>query len=231
MAFRLPFLDRNPIRFPSTDQALTEPDGLLAAGGTLSPETLTEAYRQGIFPWYDESQPILWWCPSTRAVLTPGDLHISRTLAKDLKRGKFRITSDQAFTDVVTRCAAPRTNSPGTWIVPEMKAAYETLFRLGTAHSVECWLDGELVGGLYGVQVGGVFCGESMYSAKANASKVALATLYETLFSSGFAMIDCQIINPHLASLGAREISREAYLAILDNHRNRSISWPETWQI
>lgn len=203
-------------RFPEVALALREPDGLLAVGGDLSPGRLLAAYRQGIFPWYNPGQPILWWAPDPRMVLFPAQLHISRSLARTLRQGKFQLTLDSAFAQVLAACAGPRPGARGTWITPEMQAAYLRLHQLGHAHSIECWQDGKLVGGLYGVALGRVFFGESMFSHQTNASKVALVTLVQQLAAWGFALLDCQIHSPHLQSLGAGTISRERFVALLD---------------
>jgi leucyl/phenylalanyl-tRNA--protein transferase len=200
--------------FPPPEAALTNPPGLLAAGGDLSPERLLAAYRAGIFPWYEEGQPILWWCPDPRAVLFPDELRVSRRLGRTLRRGLFLASIDQAFGDVVEACA--RRDSPaGTWITREMSAAYNRLHALGYAHSVEIWRDGQLAGGVYGVLLGRVFFGESMFSRVSDASKIALVHLREFGHARGLALIDCQIPSPHLASLGSREIPRRRFLDLL----------------
>ncbi len=221
---RLPFLDPHQPRFPSPEHALTDPNGLLAAGGNLAPATLLAAYRNGIFPWYGPGQPILWWSPDPRTVLSPDDLHVSRSLAKALRRGQYQIRVDSAFRRVVEACAAPRAAQDGTWITPAMIAAYDLLHQLGYAHSVEYWLDGNLAGGLYGVAVNGVFCGESMFSRAANASKIALVHLLRGLDSAGFALLDCQVDSPHLATLGARPMARRQFLEVLRTTDARG--WP-----
>ncbi len=198
--------------FPPVSQALDEPNGLLAVGGDLSPQRLLEAYRRGIFPWYSEGQPILWWSPDPRLVLFPSELRISRSLRKVINKGMFRITVDQAFPEVISACAGPREGEPGTWITSPMREAYLQLHRLGWARSVEAWHEGRLVGGLYGVAIGQVFFGESMFYRMANASKVAFVTFVEQLREGGCALIDCQVTTPHLLSLGAREISRTEFV-------------------
>lgn len=204
-------------RFPPVDRAT--PEGLLAAGGDLSSERLLAAYQNGIFPWYNPGQPILWWSPDPRAVLYPEKLKISRSLRKTLKRAVYRVSFDTAFHEVMAACAAPRPHSPGggTWIHDEMVVAYGRLFDLGYAHSVEAWQDEQLVGGLYGVALGGVFFGESMFSRATDASKVALVELTRQLQHWGFGLIDCQIPSSHLASLGAEEIPRARFLAELQS--------------
>ena len=207
----IPWLDtRDP--FPPVEHALREPNGLLAAGGDLSPERLVDAYARGIFPWFGDEDPLLWWSPDPRMVLFVDELHVSRSLRRVLKSGRFTVTLDRAFADVMAGCAAPRTNASGTWITDDMVDAYSVLARRGFAHSVESWADGRLVGGLYGVAIGRMFYGESMFSQRTDASKVALVTLTRQLERWGYTMIDCQMSTEHLASLGAREIPRSAFL-------------------
>ena len=198
--------------FPDPALAETEPNGLLAVGGDLSPQRLRNAYRLGIFPWFSAGQPILWWSPDPRLVLFPDRLRISRSLRKTLRRGTFTVSLDRDFGAVIRACAAPRADADGTWIVPEMARAYERLHSVGLAHSAEVWRDGELVGGLYGVAIGRAFFGESMFSRASDASKVALAHLVRCSSAWGFALIDCQVYTPHLASLGAVEIPRAEFL-------------------
>jgi leucyl/phenylalanyl-tRNA--protein transferase len=197
--------------FPPLDQALDEPEGLLAAGGDLSPERLLAAYRRGIFPWYSAGQPVLWWSPNPREVLVPGEFKCSRSLAKTLRNRGFEVTFDREFADVVRACAAKRENSAGTWITPEMLAAYCRMFDRGHAHSVEVRLEGRLVGGLYGVLLGRVFFGESMFSRERDASKVALAHLADRAVVAGLQLIDCQLPTPHLRSLGSRPMARDDF--------------------
>jgi leucyl/phenylalanyl-tRNA--protein transferase len=204
------------ISFPDVEQAMQEPDGLLAIGGALSKEWLLHAYRRGIFPWYGPGQPILWWAPDPRLVLEPGKLHISRSLAKVIRKGRYTVTLDTAFAEVVTACAAPRRGQSGTWITPEMRVAYINLHHAGYAHSAECWYEGQLAGGLYGVTIGRIFFGESMFAQRTDASKVAFVALIRQLARWGFRLIDCQVHTDHLASLGAAPISRKAFTAILD---------------
>ena len=201
-----------PDAFPDPGFALDEPNGLLAAGGDLGPERLLCAYRRGIFPWFSEGQPILWWSPDPRAVLWPEAMHVSRSLRRTQRRARFSVSTDTAFDRVVRECAAPRPGRDDTWITPEMAAAYGRLHRAGHAHSIECWRGGDLAGGLYGVAIGRVFFGESMFSRAADASKIALAHLC----TLGFELIDCQIPNAHLARLGVVEMSRRRFLARLD---------------
>lgn len=222
----LPLLDPFYPAFPDPETALTDPDGLLAIGGNLAAATLLDAYRQGIFPWYEQGQPILWWAPSRRAVLVPGAEHVGRTMTKVLGRNDFIITADRAFDEVIDACAAPRAGARGTWITPAMKSAYRRLHRNGHAHSLECWHRGELVGGLYGVHIGSCFCGESMFSREPNAAKAAFITLSQTLARRGFALIDCQVPHPHLDTLGVATILRQDFLAQLTDLRDKKIAWP-----
>lgn len=199
------------IVFPPPHHA--EADGLLAVGGDLSSERLLLAYRMGVFPWYMEGQPILWWSPDPRLILEVGQLYISRRLRQTLKKGIFTITLDQAFADVIHACATvPRKGQDGTWITPEMEKAYIRLHQMGFAHSAESWLGEKLVGGIYGVSLGRAFFAESMFFLKTDASKVALAALVEHLKNSGFHMLDAQITSRHLLSLGAKEIPRSIFL-------------------
>lgn len=209
------WLRRDDYRFPDPGRALREPNGLLAVGGDLHPARLLAAYRSGIFPWYSEGQPILWWSPDPRAVLFPERLKISRSLRKTL--GRFAVTFDRAFADVVSRCAEPRRDGLGTWITPDMHLAYCRLHQLGYAHSIEAWRDDQLVGGLYGVAIGQVFFGESMFSRESNASKVAFVRLVEQLRAWNYGLIDCQVASTHLASLGAEEIPRPVFLERLQD--------------
>jgi leucyl/phenylalanyl-tRNA---protein transferase len=201
--------------FPPLDQALDEPEGLLAAGGDLSSTRLLAAYRRGIFPWYSAGQPVLWWAPDPREVLAPEEFKCSRSLAKTLRNRGFALDFDRAFGEVVTACATRREHSAGTWITPEMHAAYCELHRLGHAHSVEVRLDGQLAGGLYGVQLGRVFFGESMFSRERDASKVALAWLVERALVAGLQLIDCQLPTPHLRSLGSKAMARAEFSALV----------------
>lgn len=198
--------------FPPVHTALREPDGLLAAGADLSLPRLLDAYRQGIFPWYSEDDPLLWWSPDPRMVLWLREFHLSRSLRRVLNSRRFRVTLDTAFGGVMHRCAEPRDDEAGTWISGEMMAAYMGLAEAGHGHSVEVWDEEQLVGGLYGVALGRMFYGESMFSRRADASKVALATLVAQLQRWGFELIDCQMSTSHLASLGAREIPRAEFV-------------------
>ncbi|HTV50889.1 MAG TPA: leucyl/phenylalanyl-tRNA--protein transferase [Steroidobacteraceae bacterium] len=207
-----------PERFPPLERALDEPAGLLAAGGDLSPARLLAAYQRGIFPWYSPGQPVLWWSPDPRAVLFPEEFHRTRSLEKTLRNRGFETSIDRDFEGVISGCAAPRASSLGTWITPEMRAAYLELHRCGHAHSFETRLQGSLVGGLYGVRLGSVFFGESMFSRERDASKVALARLVDYCRQERIAVIDCQLASRHLQSLGSRLIPRAQFQALLRQH-------------
>ncbi len=211
------------LSFPPVE--LASPEGLLAVGGDLRPERLLEAYRHGIFPWYSENQPILWWSLDPRTVLFPDKLHISRSLKRSLRPGLFSVTLDRCFRDVMQQCAGPRPQYPdrGTWITPEMLKAYTHLHELGYAHSVETWQEGQLVGGLYGVALGGAFFAESMFTRASDASKVALVSLVRQLQTWGFRLIDCQQSSPHLIALGAEAIPRRDFL----DHLGSALTLPE----
>lgn len=211
--------------FPDVERALREPDGLLAIGGDLSPTRLLRAYRRGIFPWYSEDQPILWWSPDPRSVLYPERLHISHSLRKTLQRETYTVTADRAFRRVIESCAAPRTDGLGTWLSADMIQAFCRLHALGHAHSIESWYQGELVGGLYGLAMGRVFFGESMFYRRSDASKVAFAQLVSQLRRWGYALIDCQVASEHLTSLGAVNIPRRRFIADL----NRWCDVPTCW--
>lgn len=209
--FRLP---RDAAVFPDPRHA--EPDGLLAVGGDLSPRRLLAAYREGIFPWFDEDSPILWWSPDPRLVLFPDELHVSRSLQRTIRRGRYRVTADEAFGRVIRACSAKeRPDQDGTWITEEMVAAYEELHQLGYAHSFEAWEADALVGGLYGVTLGRAFFGESMFSDAADASKVAFVIAVRWLAAHGVRLVDCQVRTEHLLRFGAREVPRELFLAEL----------------
>ena len=198
------------------DPAQASPEGLLAIGGDLTVSTLLAAYRQGIFPWYGPEQPILWWTPDPRCVLFPEHFHISRSLGKRLRSARFQVSADRAFTEVISACARTRLDAgESTWISAEMHAAYVQLHELGYAHSIETWQDERLVGGLYGVSLGSVFFGESMFSLEPDASKVAMAHLVTKLRAQHVRLIDCQVYSPHLASLGAEEIPRTQFQQLL----------------
>lgn len=207
----LTWLSKDSLSFPPLARALREPDGLLAAGGDLRPERILAAYRHGCYPWYQQGQPILWWSPDPRFVLLPDELHISRSLGKVLRRQIFEVSYDKAFDRVIDACAGPRSYADGTWITDAMRQAYQQLHRLGHAHSVEVWQAGELVGGLYGLCIGQVFFGESMFSHVDNASKTAFAHLVPDLKRWGIRLIDCQMQTRHLASFGGRAIDRQTF--------------------
>ena len=214
--------------FPSVTAALADPNGLLAAGGELSSARLIDAYRHGIFPWFNPGQPILWWSPEPRMVLFPSELKVSRSLVKVLRNRDYQVRADTGFRAVMEACAEPRPEQNGTWISDEMIAAYCALHEQGFAHSVETWIDGELAGGLYGVALGRMFYGESMFTRAADASKIALVHLTRQLERWQFGMIDCQMYTPHLASLGARAISRADFmheLAELVNYPDAGDRW------
>ena len=223
----IPFLDFDD-PFPPVELALREPNGLLAAGGDLSPERLVEAYARGIFPWFGEDDPLLWWSPDPRMVLYGSELRVSRSLRRTIRGRRFRVTLDRAFGDVMAGCAVPRPGQDGTWITAEMTDAYSTLAALGYAHSVEAWLGDELVGGLYGVGIGRMFFGESMFARESDASKVAFAALVRQLERWAMPMVDCQMSTAHLASLGAREIGRPEFLAQV-NRLVRRPPMPSPW--
>jgi leucyl/phenylalanyl-tRNA---protein transferase len=207
----IPWLNRDT-PFPPLEFAMEQPNGLLAVGGDLSPERLLDAYRRGIFPWYSAGDPILWWSPDPRMVLFPAELRITRSLAKVLRNKAYEVRFDTAFDAVMAACAEPRPGQPGTWITPEIRAAYVRLHELGYAHSIETWIDGALAGGLYGVALGRMFYGESMFARVRDASKIALVHLARHLDAQGFGMIDCQMHTDHLASMGARELPRAEFL-------------------
>jgi leucyl/phenylalanyl-tRNA--protein transferase len=204
--------------FPPVDQAETDPDGLLALGGDLSLTRLLTAYKSGIFPWYSQGQPIMWWSPDPRTVLFPEEIHISRSLRKAMRKSGYSHSFDHAFAQVIEACAEPRRDQPGTWITPEMKRAYIMLHNQGHAHSVEIWDQNRLIGGLYGVLLGRVFFGESMFSRASNSSKMALVHLAQTFGRGGGVMIDCQVYTDHLSSLGAEEIDRDHFVELLQQH-------------
>jgi leucyl/phenylalanyl-tRNA--protein transferase len=198
--------------FPPPDAALDEPNGLIAAGGGLSIARLLDAYARGIFPWFSEGDPVLWWCPDPRMVLPTSAVHVSRSLRRRLRRDDYELTFDRAFSEVVRACAMPRRHESGTWLVPAMIRAYERLYAVGAAHSVELWIGGELAGGLYGVALGRMFFGESMFTRQTDASKMAIALLAQQLARWQFPWIDCQMRTDHLASLGAVEIPRVEFV-------------------
>ena len=224
----IPWLEDDAL-FPPVSRALRSPNGLLCAGGALTPERVIDAYSRGIFPWFSEGDPILWWSPDPRMVLFPDELKVSRSLRKTVARETYETRFDTSFREVMESCAQPRNGQGGTWIVPDMVAAYTALHERGFAHSVESWSEGRLVGGLYGVALGKVFFGESMFARAPDASKVALVKLVERLGAGGYRVIDCQQATAHLASLGAREIPRSAFAQLL----RESIQYPpsgESWK-
>lgn len=213
----IPFLapDDDVTPFPSVCSALGEPNGLLMAGGNLSPKRLLAAYRAGVFPWYEAGEPILWWSPDPRCIIWPEELRVTRSLSKTIRNGQFEVTENLAYREVMKQCGAPRKGSSGTWVTTEMIDAYCELNRMGVAKSLEVWMGHRLVGGLYGIQMGRVFIGESMFSMERDASKVALAYLAQ---SGKYSLIDCQLETPHLTSMGAVTIARERYIELLNKH-------------
>jgi leucyl/phenylalanyl-tRNA--protein transferase len=212
----------DPNWFPPLEQALREPPGLLAAGGDLRPARLLAAYERGVFPWYSAQQPILWWSPDPRMVLFPEEFNCSRSLSKTIRKGALTTRLDHAFGETIRGCASPRLSGPDTWLNEEMIASYEQLHELGFAHSVETYFEDALVGGLYGIQLGRVFFGESMFSRQRDASKVAFARLVSECRQRDIRLIDCQVASTHLASLGAREVSRAHFVALLRKHAQRA---------
>ena len=221
---QLTVLDHQYPQFPDPNTALDKPDGLLAAGGNLQSDTLLSAYYQGIFPWYTEGDPILWWSPSVRCVIEPNELHISKSLNKLLKKQHFKVTFNHCFESVISACSRADSEQE-TWINHEMIDAYSELHQLGHAHSVEVWHHTKLVGGAYGLSVGSIFCGESMFSHEPNTSKIALVYLCNRLINMGFKLLDCQLITDHLISMGAKSLPRNKFLALLHNHRDHKIVW------
>jgi len=205
----------SPDAFPDIETALREPDGLLAAGGDLSSERLVAAYAKGIFPWFEDGQPILWWSPDPRCVLRPTEYHVSKRLLQSLRRSSLKVSINQAFGDVIRECAGARKSQQGTWITQDMIVAYEHLHAEGWAHSIEVWDSDRLVGGMYGLAIGKVFFGESMFSAESNTSKVALLGLCRQLVQHDFALLDCQVVSQHLVTLGATTIPRSEFAQIL----------------
>lgn len=222
----LPWLDLASLQFPDLNTALAEPNGLLAVGGDLSSARLIAAYRHGCFPWYQDDQPLLWWSPDPRTILLPEQLHVSRSLRKVLRQDQFNVTFDRNFSEVIHACAEPRHDDDGTWITEEMQAAYLQLHQQGYAHSVEVWQNDTLVGGLYGIAIGQLFFGESMFSRVSNASKVGFVALVNALKNAGFVLIDCQMPTEHLISLGAHSIPRQAFADYL----NRYLDTPSNMQ-
>lgn len=211
---------------PPAEEALDDPDGLLALGGDLSTERLTLAYRSGIFPWYSDDQPILWWSPDPRCILYPENIHISRSLRKTLNQRRFRVTTDQAFGRIIRLCASTR--SEGTWITDDMIASYSELHRQGVAHSIEVWNQkGELAGGMYGLAIGQCFFGESMFALEANASKVLMVHLAHQLQDWGYRIMDCQVESDHLISMGAHTLPRSEFLSIIGSYADQKPNQPD----
>ena len=232
---RLPWLSENspPESLPPAEAASAEPNGLLAVGGSLEPDWLLYAYTHGAFPWYNPGEPILWWSPDPRAILRPRDLKISRSLRRSIRNRGYRVEADTDFSAVISACAQPRDGVAGTWITRQMKSAYCRLHSMGYAHCFEAWQDDELVGGLYGVAIGRVFFGESMFTRAVDASKVAFAAAVTYLMLRGFRLIDCQVASPHMTSLGATLIRRTEFVARLDEHcrdPNPTGSWSEDFR-
>jgi leucyl/phenylalanyl-tRNA--protein transferase len=220
--------DDPPEAFPDVSAALREPDGLLAAGGDLSPDRLLYAYRRGVFPWFDSGQPILWWSPDPRCVLMPDSFHVARRLRRSIRNAGFELSVNRAFPEVINACAADRVGQEGTWITDEMVHAYSSLHAEGWAHSIEVWLDDDLVGGLYGLAIGKAFFGESMFSQASDASKVAMWSLCGLLDDNQFEILDCQVVSPHLQSLGAILMSRSEFSALLA-HACEPVTKFENW--
>lgn len=214
----IPWLDPISCEFPPISSALDDPNGLLAAGGDLSPQRLLKAYSKGIFPWFNPGEPILWWSPDPRCSIEPGQIHLSRSLKKAIRKTDFELSFDRNFEEVVQACSQPRQYSEETWISTEMQTAYLKLHNSGHAHSVELWQDDQLCGGLYGIAIGKLFFGESMFSRRDNCSKIAFAFFARQLQKWGYALIDCQIENAHLTSMGAHTIPRTEFQRYLDNY-------------
>jgi len=229
MSQRLYQLSDTSLAFPPLEYALSEPNGLLAVGGDLSPQRLISAYKNGIFPWFSEHDPLLWWSPDPRAVINIPNLNINRTLTKFLKKSPFTVTLNKNFNEVIAYCSDAPFRRDGTWILPAMLQAYQNLHQLGYAHSIEVWQEQTLVGGLYGVAINGFFSGESMFYLKSNASKVALVYLAKHLKSANINIIDCQLLNPFLESMGCKEISRENFVKLKDEAINVSLN-DQFWQ-
>lgn len=222
--------DEPPDAFPDTECALNEPDGLLAAGGDLSSERLLAAYSRGIFPWYDEGQPILWWSPDPRCILRPAKFHVAKRLRQSGRASSIRLSFNRAFGRVIRACAAKRKSQPGTWITADMVAAYEILHTDGWAHSAEVWDSDRLIGGIYGLAIGKVFFGESMFSQETNASKFAMLGLCHELLENNFALLDCQVVSQHLLTLGAETMPRAEFAGVLRKScrpMTRFEQWPE----
>ena len=223
MTIYLPQLTDDPLFFPSVDNALSDPDGLLAMGGDLNPERIKNAYRRGIFPWFSEGDPLLWWSPSQRATITAGEVHISKSMKRFINKKQMNITLNYCFSEVITACSQPRVSQAETWITQDMINAYIELHRLGFAHSIEVWSDDKLVGGLYGICVGQTFCGESMFSQMNNSSKLAFIALNQHFKTMGGKIIDCQMQTEHLQSLGVNAVSREAFIKNLTATKDETL--------
>lgn len=223
MAIYLPELSEHDVSFPKLSLALTQPDGLLAMGGDLSPSRLLSAYSQAIFPWFSEGDPILWWSPSVRAVFAPDTLKLNRTLKKQIKRYQLRFSVNRSFAEIMQQCAAPRAKQPETWILPQMQQAYLQLHKKGYAHSIEVWQQEKLVGGLYGVLIGSLFCGESMFNRLPDTAKLALVLLQQHMQQAAPGWIDCQLPNPFLLQLGATELVRDDYVMLLQQYGQQAM--------
>ncbi|WP_076413591.1 leucyl/phenylalanyl-tRNA--protein transferase [Shewanella sp. UCD-KL12] len=224
----LSYLNHQLEQFPEPELALNDPNGLLAIGGDLQPTRLLNAYYEGIFPWFNVDDPILWWSPDPRAVFVPGSMKVSRSLSKFLKKQNWTYSINRAFDEVIKGCAQPRLNQDGTWITSDIQHAYQTLHTQGEVHSVEVWENGDLIGGLYGVAIGQVFCGESMFHRQTNASKAAMLVLHQHLRKNGFKLVDAQVINPHLVSLGATALKRKDFINLLKRFRDKPVA-VDTW--
>jgi len=222
-------LDQESLAFPPLSYALSEPNGLLALGGDLSPQRLVSAYQQAIFPWFNEGEEIMWWSPNPRAIIPINDIHINRTLKKVINKKTFTVSVNKAFDEVLDYCADAPFRSEDTWIIPSMEVAYKHLHQLGFAHSIEVWCDDELVGGLYGVAINGFFSGESMFYKCANASKIALVTLSTLFKEAGIPFIDCQIINPFLSDMGCIELPRDKFITLQQNAIHKTVP-QKFWQ-
>ncbi|MDA7746533.1 leucyl/phenylalanyl-tRNA--protein transferase [Psychromonas sp.] len=216
-------LSETDIQFPNPEKALDEPDGLLAIGGDLSPSRLLNAYQHAIFPWFSEGDPILWWSPSERAVIVPQNIYISKSMARFIRQTTLTVTINYAFEAVINACSLPRKTQAGTWISPAIKRAYQTLHELGHAHSIEVWNESQLVGGLYGVNIGGVFCGESMFHTQTNASKFAFISLCQHFALNNGGLIDCQMMTPHLQSLGVKANTRDDFIKQLKQYKSTKL--------
>lgn len=229
MSKQLTTLSINCIKFPDPELALDDPDGLLAVGGDLSSERLINAYQHAIFPWFSDADPILWWSPAERAIIEPQQVHISKSMSKFIRRMPYTVTVNHAFHEVINACSLPRKTQAETWITTDIQAAYQNLHHLGFAHSIEVWNQHTLVGGLYGVNIGGIFCGESMFHQQTNASKIAFIALCQHFSSFDGQLIDCQMVTPHLQSLGVKANTRTHFLKQLQRYKNNPIA-KRCWQ-